>query len=916
MEMRKKRGILTSIFIFALVMLTSSQVFSYEVRGEQSGIFLIRPASQYIDFNFVPQEYLSVEDLNFLVCIEEEDIEPRISLLCEDDISFFDLVPTEWSEDSNCYISSFDLSQKDCVNYIIEAEYTKDDETSKMQKRIKVNRLSSIIDFTVKTQYSDGGWRTAVDTAAGIWVLSHYKDIFDEEIDHAIDWLKLNRDNDNKCWPDLDCSVKSTAKILAYLTKAELNRTRRIVHDSEVYLKHKQNFFLTDDTWTVWLYPLEDYDTNCLVNYNYSNLNDWSVAINQSHGLQTFNIEAKRDMVIDIVCDRNFRANLTTEEGDLVFIYEGDNMTYTIPPPCWSKDAKWGDCDIATTEFALLTNISSIYRERGLEYLRTELVDLLGDMNAVGREMNLTEAALYLSLENESGVLSWLRFKQNNNGSWGDLGRMQNILPTGFSILGLLHTGMNRTDEVIEDAERWVSERELEFVNNVTVDYAGWNSTEKNALGFIVLKNNQRPVLKSNPGLIIMDRDKIELELVNPTTFDLNELSYNLSSNLEDIVGVEVKERLSSYSYTIIELTKNTHQTSNIYGFLSVNNLGDETARIPIIILNTPDIEITAKQENLIVFGTNTQLEFSVSKTGHKFDCELRWDSDVDLKAKEEYEVNSNSITVDVVFDRAERAEKKYKGSFVCEASGQEFKSDFAVDVSRYSTFPFTFSPTDIYINTTTDDHVLTVKNKLDETLNVRLGFSKEEPQLTLSENDISIDPSDEYNVTIINRLPANENISRKNSIEITALGQNKPVSMLIDVKAKIVHPINPIVLWIIITLVFAFIGVGVYFGWRYWPQLKKMLVPGAKEDKFKLKIKKMEEKEKNTAIMNMVKIMRFMKKDDSQIRSRLKEEGFSDEDIDTAIEQGEQMEAEEKEKEKEKDENKEEEEGGKKKKK
>jgi len=77
---------------------------------------------------------------------------------------------------------------------------------------------------------------------------------------------------------------------------------------------------------------------------------------------------------------------------------------------------------------------------------------------------------------------------------------------------------------------------------------------------------------------------------------------------------------------------------------------------------------------------------------------------------------------------------------------------------------------------------------------------------------------------------------------------------------------------------------VGGYLSYTYRDIIKGFITKGSKIDDIKVKIKKLEEKEKNTAIMNMVKILRVLKKDDIQIRARLKEEGFSDEEIDTAM--------------------------------
>ena len=54
--------------------------------------------------------------------------------------------------------------------------------------------------------------------------------------------------------------------------------------------------------------------------------------------------------------------------------------------------------------------------------------------------------------------------------------------------------------------------------------------------------------------------------------------------------------------------------------------------------------------------------------------------------------------------------------------------------------------------------------------------------------------------------------------------------------------------------------------------------------DKIKMNIKKLEEKEKSTAILNMIHIMRMLNKEDKDVRKRLQEEGFTDDEIEEAF--------------------------------
>ncbi|MEM4267566.1 MAG: hypothetical protein QXK37_01915 [Candidatus Woesearchaeota archaeon] len=880
-------------FLFLTFMLALSATYcpAYDIKGSIEGIYLIRPESKYIDWNYVPSEYISVEDLVYYACIEEQGIPIKTSVLCVDDNSFTDINMYKFSDTYNCYIGAYNLEEKHCRDVRVLLHYVKDGETFQREKKIKVNRLSSMLDYVAQTQYSDGGWRDAIETSGGIWVLSNYKDIYAEKLELAMQWLKLNRDNQRKCWPQEDCSTFTTAKIMAYLTLSGYPDTYRVIYDGVVFLEKEQNYFVDTDEWTLRVFPFEPYNTSCIINYNRSYLNNESFWVMGSSSA-TYTITPVENQKLDVVCDRNIRANLSTKEGETVFIYEGDNMSYTMPDHCWSKDQKWGACDVATTAFAVISNISQEKKDAALRYLVHELRNERSGEKYLGADANISNTALFLysgynssvvtNLTNISDVISWLRYKQNNNGSWGNGSTYKMIYPTAYSILGLMAAGFNRTHEVIDDAEDWVVGEELAFAENIESEYVGWNNTEMNALAFIVLKNNARPILKSRPMIVIMDKESVPIEVYNPTTFPLTDVTYEFSDELKDVLDIEKKRTdISPYSYIRLNLIRKTAETGNIYGHLSIYNLGDETGRIPIIVTSHPKIEISLVEKSLTVFGTTAKINFNIAKTGHPFSCRLRWD-DEDITSQSDFTITGNSLSVEVSFNKAERAEKTYKGRFECTAADQSFVLPFSIHISRYSTFPFTVSPSEIFVNST-DNQVFFVKNRLDESIEVTVDFAKKQAFFSFSQSTKILDPNEEANFTIINTAK-NENVTESTQIEIIALGQKKTIPFRVDIEAIPEKKMSPIVFWGIIGTILAILAGAGVLGYKYRKEIISFVKKGSKVDILKVKIKKLEEKEKQTAIANMVKILRMLKKDDLAIRKRLKDEGFSDKEIDDAL--------------------------------
>jgi len=884
--MGKKGLLLYFIMLIVIVLAMLHLVSAYTIEGGE--ITVVRPNSQYIDFGYIPPEYLSIEDLVFYTCIQEEDTPVKSTVLCLDDVSFKDIDVAEWGASGNCFIGSYDIEDRECENLVIESEYIKNDEVIKISQPLKVNRFSSILDVILNDQYTDGGWRGAVDTAAGIWVLSNYSSIFADEIELAVDWLKEYRDDEFKCWPDDDCSVEQTAKILAFLTLANINDSKRIIHDGLVFLRKWQNYYQNDDDWNLSIRPFESGTTSCIISHDRSHLNNEEFNIS-SNETTSHTLSAYPDGRIILICDQNIYANLTTEDSDLVFVYEGDNLSFTTPYPGWPIDEKWGDSDLRTTEFALMTEIPDDNYDAGMGYLESWLrTGRIGEQY-IESEENFVETALYTYLTDETDedetTIAWMRYKQHNNGSWGTGNITDKIMPTAYSIMGLIESGFSRNNEVIEDAERWMSYEEYLLAGNKTADYEGWNTTELNALAFTVLKHNSRPLLKFSPIIIILDEATTEIELFNPTTFPLMDVKYEFSSEIDSLVEVTGKEEIPAYSYVKLKLARNTADTGEAFGYLIVKNANQEIAKTPVMIISYPTISITPKEDTLTVFGTKSRIEFNIDKTAHSFGCTLVWDDD-DISSKSDFDVVSGSLSVDVSFSNAERVEKTYKGEFKCTTGVHEFTEPVSIDFSRYSTYPFSVEPDTIVVNSSGQHSIFTVTNKLDESLDVELKFAKSESMFKLGKTSLVIDPNDKANVTILNNVAPDLNLTKTNTIQVSALGETKTINFNAFISAKPAKKLSPIVLYLLLFILFSAIGVGGYYGYKNKDFLLSFIKKGSKVDKIKIKIRKLEEKEKKTAILNMVTILRMQNKDDKDIRKRLVEEGFSEKEIDEAFEQ------------------------------
>lgn len=860
-----------SVFLIGAILLFS--VFSLEVKAQElkytPGIHLIRPNSQYITHTYSIPEFLSVEDMHIVTCIEDP-YAVRTSILCLDNNNFEDLTVVQWSNQENCYLATASLEGFSCKNLRIQSEYTVDEENIKITRDIRVNKLNKFLDNILANQFSDGGWVDSLSTSYGVLALAYFKDIYEYELGLALDWLKDNRNDDEKCWPKAPCTTEITANVLALLTMSDYNESLRIVRDSANWLEERHNTYDEGDTWQLTIKPLVNGTTVALVAIETDLLaGNISLPLNES---AVYSFNAYRGRRLYVLTDENVKMNISNEENELLYSYQGDNLSYPIPGQCWTLNKKGEPCYSKSTVYAVASGISDIEKDNAKGWMETQVKQssLVGKFFGTEDEVVDTSLFLYIMYEDNSAedyildMQDWLHFKQHNDGSWGDGNASERIVPTLFSVMGLMRSGFNRTAETIEDAEAWVENNE---------DELNLSNTIEQAAAFYILKNNARPLITTNPMVVIVESPEVELEMFNPTTFDLTDLKYEFSENLKDILSVEEKEELNSYSYRRVTIKRLVPQSQTIYGFLTISNIGDDTAKIPVIITDFPSINITYPS-SVRVFGKQGNLPLTVTKSAHTFLCSIKWDSD-EIEQKESFMVTSGSYSLPVSFKQARTTEDLYSGIITCSANEKSYTIPVSVYFERYSSKPLVVDPSLVTLNDTGQLFGVSIKNKLDQDVTVSLSMDAYSNFFQFAPT-VELDPNEEKNVTFYSTIPEGENITATATLSATALGNTETVSVVMDIRSRPALRLSPVSVLIILGFILVVFGVGGYLAYRYreklleylnkieWFQGKTVVKKQAS------KIKKLRKEEKTQAILNMYQIMKFQKKLDKEIKERL----------------------------------------------
>ncbi|MFT4250309.1 MAG: hypothetical protein ACMXYD_03030 [Candidatus Woesearchaeota archaeon] len=732
--------VLQTITIILLLALSTPLVIATYEENIREGIYLVRPDNEYIQEETIPT-YLENEDLTFFACIEEQDTPLRLSILCEDTNEFADIPAYKWGP-QNCYIGSINLEQFDCTQAIARAEYVQAEENLQLQQRIRINAFSKTLDRVVETQFSDGGWQGPLDTAYGLLVISKFPDLFEQRIEQAIQYLTLNRDEEDKCWPATNCQTSTTANILYLLNQAGFENLR-IQHDGHLYLQREQTYFTQNSRWQA---RITDHtinlnntvDTSCVYDYN-NNIETFSLERNPETTIRE--LTPMYEQEISIVCTEPVFIHLHNEFNEQLLSYQGTNFTYSIPPPCWTIGNERITCDVRTTLFAVGTSIAANQKSQASNYLASLLVDDRTAGKNLEENPTTINNALYAQLisTQRQAVIQNLLYYQRNDGSWNNNNTYyphsyfeatqeereripyrvndsvtHSIVQTGYAIMALEND--ERHEENLRDAQRYVSLAEEETALNLTDEELTDEETvqayeeavasilsdpKRNAMAFYVLKNHARPIIRTTPKILFLDREETTIDLVNPTIFDLENLEYELPNNLQGKLFIEERDFIGAYSFRRIAI-RVLDDTEESFGYLRIKINTNEYLKLPIILDQQPELEITIPEE-ITIFGASATLPFTIEKSDHEFSCSLEWESE-GISSNTPFNVHNtqeNLYEYPVRFASTQTENRVYEGTITCESGSVTFITPFATNILRFATRPLQVRPATISITDT-----------------------------------------------------------------------------------------------------------------------------------------------------------------------------------------------------------------------
>lgn len=661
---------------------------------------------------------------------------------------------------------------------------------------------------------------------------------------------------------------------------------------NEEYLEKDLNLTITNDTKIA-----------CSILFG-GQLATFSIPQNKSYEYSVL-INQEDDIVV--TCDYYTKISILNEDYVSLTSNITKNMTYAIRNNCDITN-KYTVCDVKATSAAIASGINQDIGVLAYLWMLNNLKDDVVGKYVVSKDIfsnELFAISTPTDFKDEAEpVIEWLTFKQNNDGSWGHSTKIrENLVETIYGALALSKFNTSSSKEIIDDAKNWVKDYEPD---------TGWGDVEKDSLAFWAVKDQIRPFLKTDPSIITIDKDEVQVNVINPTDFNIKDITFEFTDGIDQYVEVEPISEIFKKSYKRIVLTLKNKKEETNYGFMIIKDKNYVLAKIPIITSKLPEINFNFPG-NAIIYGDKTKVKTGINfKTNGSFVCTLKWDTTLIDKT---FSVDKeNFIDVTIETKEVKRQSRNVTGEIICVKDQNSIRNPVSIYIDQYTTKPFNTKPKSLIIIETKKDTSFEIENMIDKAITVDLGFDREPGLLEFDKRKVTINPQETENITIINLVPDELNFSQDYNIIVSSMGQEEKIPLRVSI-IEIPKPKSSFTnIYIILVVIFIFtVTWGIlkanrlYHDQKNYEKLRKIITKIRKnsiyqnilapftekwlEKKFPLEVTDTSKipQEKITIDGDMIVAVKFMKtigKDDATIRQKLKAQGFSDAYINECIKQ------------------------------
>lgn len=539
-------------FRFLLVLILFFQI--------QSLVFSVDESLEFFSPNYFDEQnnvytdinYLNNEFLSFKVCVDKNaiDVKSKISCLAEDDLNveLFDMK----NKNQKCFFSNVDFNNIGCDDFKFEVDYSLNNKQRSIKRDFSKQKQSLLINDILSKRQED---LSPVELSYYLIVLNDIKGIDSQESIDVYDKLKNSRKNIDKCWPSTGCDRVQTATILNNLKLAGYKSDSRLLEDGKIYLNknmlnnennpftfeiYMQNQFISNESLNQ---TIQDGLNNSVIGtldefleFNKSESAYCDLTIDDNDSVQYLFENNKYDMLIkkEAKADFSFSCNKSIKKIKLTiynpdgtfkenkFFDDVDSFSYDAGEfACIGENFA---CDFTTSIMALIT-YPNVDNARLLNNYIESFVKKDGELVYLDSKDVFADTGKYLHYKKNPDFIEDLKFKQNNDGSWGTDSKFDRVDATSWDILGL-QKSISANSEYIEDGKKWIYYNE---------PVSGWGGVDKNTLAYMAIKEKIKPFVTINVLNSLKDTSKFNLK--NPTVYNLKNLKLSFDNELDSYLS-------------------------------------------------------------------------------------------------------------------------------------------------------------------------------------------------------------------------------------------------------------------------------------------------------------------------------------------------------------------------------------------
>lgn len=578
-------------FLVVILMLHSS--YAHEVEFFSPSYFEVS------NNEFDPIRFLNYEPIIFKICPENGDVTSMGSTLSCDGSNQVDDIELHFNSRANCYYGF--VEEVTCENSQLDISYTKNSNDFLYSRELIQVQESTVVQEVLSTDVS------RINDALE---LSHYLIVHNmilgenSKSQEIFEEIRDLRDNANKCWPRGNCNVETSISILLNLHKAGYGFETRLLQDGLLYLDSTVRNATINNARVQVSYILDstpDDDITCELRIDDDSV--FSSNFNSNNTPSSRSFETKFSIECTDIVDTMNITITDPDLGDVNEIIEGeDSFTFirSSDALCFGRN----NCDLLSTLKAVVLFEDRLEYYDGLNrFIQSYKFNRSTNQQFIRSSSDTTFSSMYLHLDDIDEIGNFVKFRQNNDGSWGSGRDDGRIFETYWATRGL--SFIDNSQDYIRDAENWM------YFNEPP---RGWGNIERNTLAYLVIERYIRPFIVLENYNQILTQDSTEMTVRNPSMFRISNLEVEVDSNIESFVSFTRNLRSLDPSRSIdFNMSTRGNVLTDQKGMMRitgiVNGQRQEFVSVPILVQANENIKIRSELVQFNRASSNLEVE-------------------------------------------------------------------------------------------------------------------------------------------------------------------------------------------------------------------------------------------------------------------------------------------------------------------